>query len=116
MDEQRVREVIATFGLAAIEAMTPPRAETWLALLDFECRRASAAIIGHEPDAAGMALAQHVMLYLRLSGDIRAGVRTAFLWYAEKILDGHMDEATEQLREALLGLPPSADRRLEGAV
>lgn len=105
MDEQRVQEVIAAFTMGAVEAMTPPRSPTWFAQLDFECRRASAAIIGHEPDATGMARAQHVMLALRIDGDIRAGIRTAFLSYSEKILDDRMNEAADRLANALLGRP-----------
>ncbi len=54
-----------------------------------------------------MDLAAHVMLCLQIDGDIRLGLRTAFLWFAEKILDDKMDEAHARLRDALMGLPPS---------
>ncbi|WP_157025374.1 hypothetical protein [Paraburkholderia heleia] len=97
--------MIDEFATRAIGAMEPPRAADFMATLDFECRRASGAIIGHEPDDDGMALAQHVMLALRIDGDIRAGIRTAFLWYAEKILANEMDTACVHLRDALLGRP-----------
>lgn len=105
MDEQQTEQVIDRFATEAIEIMTPPQSANFMARLDFECRRASAAIIGHEPDADGMARAQHVMLALRIDGEIRAGIRTAFLWFAEKILDGEMDTARVRLRDALLGRP-----------
>lgn len=106
MDEQHVKQVIAEFAVRAIEAMEPPRQGGWFALLDFECRRASAAIIGHEPDADGIALAQHVMLALRIDGDIRLGIRTAFMQFASRILDDRIEEATADLRDALMGRVP----------
>jgi len=106
MDEQKIRQVVARFAVEAVEILTPPRAPTFMAALEFECRRASAAIIGHEPDADGMALAQHVMLALRIDGDIRLGIRTAFMQFASLILDDKMDEAAERLRDALLGRVP----------
>lgn len=105
MDEQHVQNVIDEFSARAIEAMKPPRDADWFASLEFECRRASGALVGHSPDADGMALAQHVMLALRIDGDIRAGIRTAFLWYAEKILDNEMEGARVRLHNALLGRP-----------
>jgi len=105
MDEQQIRQVVARFAVEAVEILSPPRAPTFMASLKFECRRASAAIIGHRPNADGIALAQHVMLCLRINGDIRLGIRTAFMWYAEKILDGKMDAAA-RLRDALLGRVP----------
>lgn len=107
MDKQQTERVIARFTRDAIDIITPPRPGDFMARLDFECRRASAAIIGHFPDADGMALAQHVMLCLRINGDIRLGIRTAFMWYTEKILDDKMDEAAARLRDALLGRIPN---------
>lgn len=106
MDEQKIRKVVARFAVEAVQILTPPRAPTFMAALEFACRRASAAIIGHEPDADGMALAQHVMLCLGINGDIRLGIRTAFMWYAEKILDGRMIEGAARLRDALMGRSP----------
>jgi hypothetical protein len=107
MDEQQLERLIARFAVEAVKILTPPRAPTFMAALDFECRRASAAIIGHEPDADGMALAQHVMLALRIDGDIRLGIRTAFMQFASLILDDRMDEAAADLRDALMGRVPS---------
>jgi hypothetical protein len=106
MDEQHIRQVVSRFAAEVVEILTPPRAPTFMATLEFECRRAGAAIIGHEPDADGMALAQHVMLALKIDGDIRLGIRTAFMWYAEKILDDRMEEAAAELRDALMGRVP----------
>lgn len=106
MDEQQLEQLIARFAVEAVEILTPPRPADFMARLDFACRRASAAIIGHEPDESGMALSQHVMLALRIDGDIRLGIRTAFMWYAEKILDDRMEEAAADLRDALMGRVP----------
>ena len=106
MDEQKIRQVVARFAVEAVEILTPPRAPTFMAALEFECRRASAAIIGHEPDADGMALAQHVMLSLRIDGDIRLGIRTAFMQFASRILDDRMEEAAADLHDALMGRVP----------
>ena len=106
MDEQKIRQVVARFAVEAVEILTPPRAPTFMAALEFECRRASAAIIGHEPDADGMALAQHVMLALRIDGDIRLGIRTAFMQFASRILDDRMEEAAADLHDALMGRVP----------
>ncbi|MFM0224818.1 hypothetical protein [Paraburkholderia dipogonis] len=106
MDEQKIRQVVARFAVEAVEILTPPRAPTFMAALEFECRRASAAIIGHQPDADGMALAQQVMLALRIDGDIRLGIRTAFMQFASRILDDRMEEAAADLRDALMGRMP----------
>jgi hypothetical protein len=106
MNEQQLEQLIARFAVEAVEILTPPRAPTFMAALEFECRRASAAIIGHYPDADGMAISQHVMLALRIDGDIRLGIRTAFMWYVEKILDDKMAEAAADLRNALMGRIP----------
>ncbi|MFM0060992.1 hypothetical protein PQR64_35800 [Paraburkholderia phytofirmans] len=106
MDEQKIRQVVALFAVEAVEILTPPRAPTFMAALEFECGRASAAVIGHEPDADGMALAQHVMLVLRIDGDIRLGIRTAFMQFASRILDDRLEEAAADLRNALMGRVP----------
>ncbi|MGY6161835.1 hypothetical protein [Paraburkholderia strydomiana] len=53
-----------------------------------------------------MALAQHAMLALRIDGDIRLGIRTAFMWFAEKIVNNKMEEAAARLRDALMGGEP----------
>lgn len=106
MDELQIERLIAGFARDAMDILTPPRPEAFMAQLDFECRRASAEVIGHYPDADGMALAQHVMLCLGINGDIRLGIRTAFMWFAEKILDDEMDEGAARLRDALLGRIP----------
>lgn len=47
MDEQHVQKVIDEFIGRAIEAMEPPRDVDWFAILEFECHRASGALIGH---------------------------------------------------------------------
>ncbi|WP_168794438.1 hypothetical protein [Paraburkholderia aromaticivorans] len=106
MDEPQIERPIARFARDAINILTPPRPEAFMARLDFECRRASSEIIGHYPDADGMALAQHVILSLRIDGDLRLGIRTAFMWFTEKILDDEMDAARVRLRDALLGRIP----------
>jgi hypothetical protein len=106
MDELHVSQVVSRFAVEAVEILTPPRAPTFMAALEFECRRASAAIIGHYPDADGMALSRHVMLCLRIDGDIRLGIRTAFMQFASLILDDRMDEAAGDLCDALMGRTP----------
>lgn len=106
MDELHVRQVIARFAVAAVEILAPPPAPTFMAALEFECRRASAEIIGHYPDADGIALEQYVMLALRIDGDIRLGIRTAFMQFASRILDDRMDDAAAKLRDAILGRLP----------
>jgi hypothetical protein len=106
MNKPQIERLIARFARDAIDILTPPRPEAFMARLDFECRRASAELIGHYPDADGMALAQHVMLCPRINGDIRLGIRTAFMWYAEKILDNKTDESAARLRDALFGRVP----------
>lgn len=104
-DPAVVDRLVRRFTAEALDVLAKPDRPDLMARLEFECRRASAAIIGHYPDADGMALAQHVMLCLRINGDIRLGIRTAFMWYVEKILDGKMDAAA-RLRDALLGRVP----------
>lgn len=106
MDEQQLEQLIARFAVEAVEILKPPRPADFTARLDFACRRASAAIIGHYPDASGMARAQHVMLSLRIDGDIRLGIRTAFMQFASRILEDRMEEAAADLRDALMGRVP----------
>lgn len=104
-DPAVVDRLVRRFTTEALDILAKPDRPDLMARLDFECRRASSALIGHYPDADGMALAQHVMLCLGINGDIRLGIRTAFMWYVEKILDGKMDAAA-RLRDALLGRIP----------
>lgn len=87
MDEQQTEQLIDRFPAEALAILTPPRA----------------AVIGHETDAGGLALSQHVMLTLRIDGDIRAGMGTAFLWFVEKNLGDEMGEARMRPHDALLG-------------
>jgi hypothetical protein len=101
-----VDRLVHRFAAEALDILAKPDRPDLMARLDFECRRASAAIVGHEPDADGMALAQHVMLALRIDGDIRLGIRTAFMQFASRILDDRMEEAAADLRDALMGGMP----------
>ena len=79
--------MIASFTVAAMDVLAPPREPDFMERLEFEVPASSAAIIGTHTRAANVTgadfLAQHAMPALDLAGT-SARLQTAFMWTPEQ--------------------------------
>jgi hypothetical protein len=96
--------------------------QDFMARLDFECRRMNSLFLGIIPSDnyvigpwnAPDQLGEYILQALQINGETRLGVRDAFMWYTNKVLDLYEPGAEfepaliqpliDKLRNALLGI------------
>jgi hypothetical protein len=119
--------LVRRFTAHALDILQPPRGPTFMAAIDFECRRMNSLFLTitpnddyersdwNDPHELGM----YIRGWSMIDGDIRYGVRDAFMQYLDRVVDAiKRNESAEPLIEplvsALLGTasaPESAPRR-----
>jgi hypothetical protein len=100
----------------------------FMARMDFECRRMNNLFLGITPSSEYMVsdwntpdqLGEYILQAMRINDETRLGVRAAFAWYFEQVLDAWTPGAAfdpekvkpiiDFMRNALLGLLKPNDR------
>jgi hypothetical protein len=95
--------------------------QDFMARLDFECRRMNSLFLGIIPSDKYLSgpwnapdhLGEYILMALSINGETRLGVRDAFMWYFDKVLDVYkpgakfdaasIEPLIDQLCDALLG-------------
>jgi len=103
---QIVDGLVRRFTAEALDILAPPRSPTFMAAIDFECRRMNNLFLSvtpndtyergtwNTPDQLGTYIRQA----LRIDGEDRLAVRDAFMWYLDKVVDAvKRDESAEPL-------------------
>jgi hypothetical protein len=117
LDPAVVDTLVRRFTAECLDILSPPRKPTYMAAIDFECRRYNSLFLSWWPseDYAQTAwndqheLGMYILQAYRVNGDLRYGVRDACMLHLDRVVDAiKANESAEPaiafLVAALLGV------------
>jgi hypothetical protein len=125
-DPAVVDRLVRRFTAHALDILAPPRHPDFMGAIDFECLRMNNLFLTgtpnddfqrgpwNTPDQLGMYIRGAIMI----DGDIRFGVRDAFMQHLDRVVDlvgkhpTEMELLIEQLTRALLGTAHESPTRI----